>query len=98
MLVTVTADLRDEILSRSKAERQAIGEAITTVRDSWGNPHMHAGVGIRKLLKNTFECRVGLSDRLIFLVEVNPAELVFYFMGNHNEVQKLLNHPRKRTR
>ncbi|HSI63766.1 MAG TPA: hypothetical protein VLE43_11625 [Candidatus Saccharimonadia bacterium] len=56
----------------------------------WGQPHVHAGIGLRRLTKTIFECRVGLDQRLAFVFIVTPPELVFFFMGNHDEIQKLI--------
>jgi hypothetical protein len=74
----------------SKPERQAIGDAINKVLENWGRPHGHSGIGIRRLTKTIFECRVGLDDRLVFLFIATPPELVFFFLGNHDEIQKLI--------
>ena len=51
---------------------------------------MHSGIGIRRLTKTIFECRVGLDDRLAFVFIATPPELVFFFIGNHDEIQKLI--------
>jgi len=80
-----------EILrSKSKSERQDIGDAINQVLESWGRPHGHSGIGIRRLTKTIFECRVGLDDRLAFVFIATPPELVFFILGNHDEIQKLI--------
>ena len=90
MKARVTEDLLEQIRSRSKLERQEIGEAINQVLESWGHPHAHSGIGIRRLTKTIFECRVGLDDRLAFVFIATPPELVFFFIGNHDEIQKLI--------
>jgi hypothetical protein len=74
---SVTDDLLEKIRSRSKSERQEIGDAINRVLESWGHPHAHSGIGIRRLTKTIFECRVGLDERLAFLFMATPPELVF---------------------
>ena len=86
----MTEELLEAIRSRTKAERQEIGDAINRVLESWGRPHVHSGIGIRRLTKTIFECRVGLDDRLAFVFIATPAELVFFFIGNHDEIQKLI--------
>ena len=78
------------IRSKSKSDRQQIGDAINGVFESWGRPHGHSGIGIRRLTKTIFECQVGLDDRLAFVFIATPAELVFFFIGNHDEIQKLI--------
>ena len=90
MKATVTEDLLELIRLRPKAQRREIGAAINSVVESWGHPHIHAGIGIRRLTKTIFECRVGLDDRLAFMFIATPAELVFFFIGNHDEIRKLI--------
>ena len=63
---------------------------MNAVQKSWGRPHIHTGISIRRLTKTIFECRVGLDERLAFLFIATPPELVFLFIGNHDEVQKLI--------
>ncbi len=79
-----------QLRKRSKAERKVIGEAMTAVQDGWGKPHVHSGISIRRLTKTLFECRVDLDERLAFIFIATPPELVFFFIGNHDEVQKLI--------
>ena len=86
----MTEDLLQKIRTRSKSERQEIGDAINRVIESWGRPHAHSGIGIRRLTKTIFECRLGLDDRLAFLFIATPPELVFFFLGNHDEIKKLI--------
>ncbi len=90
MRVTVTDDLVEQLRALTKAERKEIGEAMNLVLDGWGKPHVHAGIGIRRLTKTIYECRVGLDDRLAFVFQVTPPELQFFFLGNHDEIQKLI--------
>jgi hypothetical protein len=86
----VTEELLEQIRAKSKSERYEIGEAIHQVLKSWGRPHGQSGIGIRRLTKTIFECRVGLDERLAFVFIATPAELVFFFIGNHDEMQKLI--------
>ena len=90
MKARVTDELLEILRSKSKSERQEIGDAIHRVLESWGQPHGHSGIGIRRLTKTIFECRVGLDDRLAFVFFATPLELVFFFLGNHDEIQKLI--------
>lgn len=90
MEARVTDGLLEKIRSLPKAQRRDIGDAINRVLGSWGQPHKHSGIGIRRLTKTIFECRVGLDDRLAFVFIATPPELVFFFIGNHDEIQKLI--------
>jgi len=67
-----------------------IGAVMNAVLAAWGQPHLHAGISIRRVAKTVFECRVGLDERLAFIFVAKPPELVFFFLGNHDEVQKLI--------
>lgn len=90
MKVTIPENLLAKIHSGSNEERHKIGEAIREVQAGWGHPHVHSGIDIRRLSKTIDECRVGLDDRLTFLFIATPPELVFFFIANHDEIQKLL--------
>ena len=59
--------------------------------DAFGKPHAHSGLGIRKLRADLFECRVGLSLRILF--RASPGALILRFIGSHDEVQKYLRTP-----
>ena len=63
---------------------------MNAVVTTWGRPHLHSGSGIRRLTKSLFECRVGLDERLAFVFIATPPELVFFIIGNHDEIQRLI--------
>lgn len=63
---------------------------MNAVLAAWGRPHLHSGIGIRRLAKTIFECRVGLEERLAFVFIATPPELVFFFLGDHDAIQKLI--------
>jgi hypothetical protein len=84
------SNLHTQLRARSKAERTVVGEAINAVVAAWGNPHLHSGIGIRRLTKNLFEARGGLDERLAFIFIATPPELRFVFLGDHDEIQKLI--------
>ena len=62
--------------------------ALCELADAFGRPHVHGGLGIRKLGERLFECRGTLALR--FLFQDRPAELFVSFLGNHDEVKALL--------
>jgi hypothetical protein len=53
-----------------------------------GQPHVHSGLGIRKLGSKLFECRGNRDLRYIF--QDPGAELFIAFLGNHDEIRALL--------
>jgi len=56
--------------------------------EQFGQPHVHSGLGIRKLAKNVFECRGNISLR--FLFEDRRTDLFVTFLGTHDEIKALL--------
>ncbi len=86
--VRIEPALLKEIRRQPVAERRAIGRRIGEIQRVIGWPHLHKGVGLRKLRDEYFEARTSLKERLIF--ENAPEALVFEFMGNHDEVKRFL--------
>ena len=72
----------------SKSERAECLLALCELTESFGRPHAHSGLGIRKLGNKLFECRAGLALRFIF--QDRPIDLFVSFLGNHDEIKALL--------
>jgi len=72
----------------SKHERAECLLALCELPDAFGRPHVHSGLGIRKLGKNIFECRGNVSLRFVF--QDRPSEFFVCFLGNHDEVKAVL--------
>ena len=72
----------------SKSERAECLLALCELTESFGRPHAHSGLGIRKLGNKLFECRAGLALRFIF--QDRPNDLFVSFLGNHDEIKALL--------
>ncbi len=60
--------------------------ALLELGAAFGNPHIHSGLGIRKLKGNVFECRAGLARRFGFHAEGDALTIVF--LGNHDELRR----------
>lgn len=72
----------------NNADIARVEEVLRVVPDCFGQPHVHAGISIRRLKKNVFECRAGLKVRLLFREKAGALE--FFFAGDHNEVRRLV--------
>jgi hypothetical protein len=72
----------------SNAELARVEEALRVLPDCFGQPHLHAGISIRRLRKNVFECRAGLKLRLLFRPDARALEV--FFVGTHDEVRRLI--------
>jgi hypothetical protein len=81
---TVIRRLR-ELPKTEKAECLLV---LCELPGSFGQPHRHSGLAIRKLGNNFFECRASLALRFIF--QNRPADLFVSFLGDHDEVKALL--------
>ena len=71
-----------------KSERAECLLALCELTESFGRPHAHSGLGIRKLGNKLFECRAGLALRFIF--QDRPTDLFVSFLGNHDQIKALL--------
>ena len=71
--------------------RAEVLEAMKAASVAYGKPHLHAGVGLRRI-PPFMECRSGLDLRLIFQRE--DKNLVFHLCGTHDEVQSFLKNQR----
>lgn len=71
-----------------KSERVESLLALCELGESFGRPHVHSGLGIRKLGDKLFECRGSLALRFVF--QDRPTDLFISFLGNHDEIKALL--------
>jgi hypothetical protein len=62
--------------------------ALCELIENFGRPHLHSGLGIRKLGNKLFECRGGIGLRFIF--QDRPEDLFVSFLGDHDEIKALL--------
>ena len=72
----------------SNAEREQIVASLRALGDGFGRPHLHAGIGIRRLRKDLFECRAGLHWRIVFFAE--KGLLTAYDVMTHDEIKAWL--------
>jgi hypothetical protein len=71
-----------------KSENGECLVALCELTESFGQPHIHSGLSIRKLGNKLFECRGSLALRFVF--QDRSTELFVSFLGNHNEIKELL--------
>jgi hypothetical protein len=73
------------------ARREEVLAAMKAVGVAYGQPHLHAGLGLRRI-QPFMECRCGLDLRLIFQCE--GQALVFHLCGTHDKVESFLQNQR----
>ncbi len=71
-----------------KNERVECLLAFCDLAEYFGQPHIHSGLGIRKLGTKLFECRGNRDLRFIF--QDRSADLYVAFLGDHDEIRALL--------
>jgi len=76
-------------LARLSAGEQTLAKAqLLTLAASFGQPHKHDGIGIRKLKGAVYECRIDRALRAIFIWR-NGA-IWIEAIGNHEDVRRFL--------
>jgi hypothetical protein len=73
--------------------REKAAKAIGGVAAAFGDPHQHRGLGLRKLAKRSYEIRVHLQWRVVFIHD--GKNLIAYDVMNHEEVALWLKGQRK---
>ena len=73
--------------------REKASQAISKVAAAFGDPHQHRGLGLRKLAKRSYEIRVHLQWRVVFVDD--GTSLIAYDLLNHDEVALWLRGQRK---
>jgi hypothetical protein len=62
--------------------------ALCDLAEGYGQPHVHSGLGIRKLGDKLFECRGNRSLRFIF--QNRGSEFFVSLLGAHDAIRTLL--------
>ena len=86
--LVIDAPALSRLLELPREQKVACLLAISDIPSAFGRPHLHSGLSIRKLRPGWFECRANLDWRIIF--KDRSDDLFVAFIGNHDEVQKLL--------
>jgi hypothetical protein len=87
--VLLTERFQRDVRSLDDEQRRAVFDAILGLPRAMGDPHTHAGLGIRKLHRSgIWEARVGLGLRMVFGLE--PDLLALVRVGDHDEVRRYL--------
>jgi hypothetical protein len=66
-------------------DQQEVRAAQKQLSEVFGRPHLHVGLGIRRIGK-FFEFRAGLKIRVLFVMEAGDAVLVT--VGDHDAIRR----------
>jgi hypothetical protein len=86
--LVIDADVQKQLLALPGEQFANVARKLLELNKAFGRPHEHSGLGLRKLRADLFECRAGLSLRVLF--RATPGALSVRFIGTHDEVQKYL--------
>jgi hypothetical protein len=78
----------ERLSAQPKAVRDECWDALLQLVETFGQPHIHSGIGIRKLGRFLFECRGNRDLRFLFLNLEDCLEV--RFLGNHDEIRQEL--------
>ncbi len=87
-LLSIDPAVLRQLRQLPRDDRIACLLALSELTDSFGQPHRHSGLGVRKLGGKLFECRGTINLRFVF--QDRPGELYVSFLGTHDEVKALL--------
>jgi len=63
--------------------RRKASQAIADVGAAFGDPHQYRGLGLRKLARRSYEIRVHLQWRVVFIYD--GKALIAYDIMNHDQ-------------
>ena len=86
--LVLAPSVQKRLLALPDPEKVAGVLALLELGAAFGNPHVHSGLGIRKLKGNVFECQAGLANRFGF--HSGEDALIVVFLGNHDELRRWL--------
>jgi mRNA-degrading endonuclease YafQ of YafQ-DinJ toxin-antitoxin module len=89
MKLALAARFQSDVRALSAEERRAVFEVILAVPRAMGQPHFHAGLGMRKLhASGIWEARVGLKIRVVFTMAGDTV--TFVRAGTHEAIRQYL--------
>ena len=89
MKLVLTERFQRDVRTLGEEQRAAVFEAILALPRAVGEPHLHAGLGMRKLHRTgIWEVRVGLGLRLVFALQ--PGVLSLARAGSHDDIRRYL--------
>ncbi len=74
---------------RTGAELREIEARLKDLQESVGKPHIHTGLGLRRLTPKFFEFRISKGTRVVFAFS-KPRTFQLAMTGNHDEVRAWL--------
>ena len=70
------------------SDLEEINQRLMALVETFGKPHTHTGLGLRRLRDNALEFRIARGTRVVFLFKPNRLQLMM--TGSHDEVRAWL--------
>jgi mRNA-degrading endonuclease YafQ of YafQ-DinJ toxin-antitoxin module len=85
----LTERFQRDVAALDSDQRRSLFDSILALPRAVGDPHAHAGLGIRKLHPSgIWEARVGLGLRVVFGIQ--PDLLALVRVGTHDDIRRFL--------
>jgi hypothetical protein len=91
--VTLSPRIRKTAEKLPPDVREKAASTIAAVAAAFGEPHKHGGLGLRKLARRSYEARIDLRWRVVFIHQ--GKSLFAYDVMTHDEVALWLRGQRK---
>jgi len=89
MKIVLAAGFQRDVKTLPEDRLSAVFQSILALPKAMGEPHIHTGLGIRKIHRSgIWEARVGLGLRIVFAVAEEAITLIR--VGTHEDVQRYL--------
>jgi mRNA-degrading endonuclease RelE of RelBE toxin-antitoxin system len=76
------------LASLTPQQREKAEAVLRDVSDTFGQPHRHAGTGLRNLFGDYYECRIELALRIVLLHRHDS--LLAYDVMTHDQLRAFL--------
>jgi mRNA-degrading endonuclease YafQ of YafQ-DinJ toxin-antitoxin module len=89
MRIALTERFQSDVQSLQPEPRGAVFQVMLSLPKALGQPHAHAGLGMRKIHPSgIWEARVGLGLRVVFTLAEGTLTLVR--VGSHDDIRRFL--------
>lgn len=86
--IEYTGRFRAEARLLADDQFDRLEEALGQLPAAFGQPHLHSGLGIRRLRRNYFESRAGRDHRMVFTLQGSTA--ILRMVGNDDQVRSIM--------
>ena len=89
MRIALSERFQSDVAGLEDDARAAVFDAILALPRAMGEPHRHAGLGLRRIhASGIWEARIGLGLRIVFTFAEHTLTLVR--VGTHEDVRRFL--------